>query len=191
MGSWNDAGETIIAGSGEVYVAPVGTALPANESSALNSAFAGLGYHSEDGVALANAPELKKFGAWQSKKPIRLERGDEEFRLTFQLLQWNENNVPLAFGGGDVTDLGSSHYKYTPPLSTDDPDEKALICDVIDGANILRIVIPRGLAVESVESELNRDAMGVLPITFEAMEPETGGEAWYFLTNIAGFATGS
>lgn len=189
--AWNDSGETIIAGTGEVYVAPVGTTEPANESSTLNTAFFGLGYHDEDGVAVQNAPELQKFGAWQSKKPIRIERGDEAFRLTFKLLQWNEKTVPLAFGGGTISDLGSGHYKFTPPLADDAPDERCVVADVIDGDNILRIVIPRCIVVDDVESELKRDAMGMLPITVEAMEPETGGDPWYFLTNIAGFATGS
>jgi hypothetical protein len=189
--AWNDPNETVIGGTGQVYVAPVGTALPANESSALNSAFVGLGYHSEDGVSVNQSIEIIRLGAWQSKKDIRRLRDAETFRITFNLLQWNENNVPLAFGGGTVSDLGGSKYKYSPPASSEALAEKAMVCDVQDGTEILRFVIPRGSVVEAVESQFARNAFGQLPVAFEDMEPDDGTPGWHLLTNIADFAAGS
>jgi hypothetical protein len=188
---WNDSDQTVIAGTGEVYVAAVGTALPASTSATLAAAFNGLGYHSEDGVSINSSVEIEEHRAWQSKHAIRRERGDEEFQVTFELLQWNEINVPLAFGGGTVTDLGGGQFKYVPPSETDGIEERTLIVDLDDGADRLRLIIPRGTVVEGVESQFARGTMSPLPITFKALEPETGGDAWHFLTNRADFATGS
>lgn len=188
---WNDGDDAVIGGTGQVYVAPVGTALPANEDSALNSAFVGLGYHSEDGVSINQSVEIIRLGAWQTKSDIRRQRDSETFRITFNLLQWNENNVPLAFGGGAVTEPSSGHYKYTPPAVSDALDEKALVCDVQDGSEKLRFVIPRGNVVEAVDSQFTRNAFGMLPIAFEALTPTDESPQWHLLTNVAGFAAGS
>ncbi len=190
--AWNQSDELIVAGTGEVYVAAVGTSLPANESTALSSSlWTGLGYHTEDGVSISNTPETQRYNAWQSKRPVRLDRGVETFTLTFNLEQFNEATFPLAFGGGDVTEPTSGHYKYEPPTDTDGLDERAVICDVVDGANIIRFVIPRGVATEAVETSFTRTALATLPITIEALEPADGGSAWYALSNLAGFEVGS
>lgn len=191
MSGWNDPTETLVGGTGEVYVAPVGTALPASESASINAAFNGLGYHSEDGVSINKSIEIVRLGAWQTTKDIRRERDADTFRLTFNLLQWTEVNVPLALGGGEVTEPTSGHYKYTPPSVGDSLDEYALIADVVDGDEILRFVIPRGTVVEAVESQFTRNAFGQLPVAFEAMEPDDGSPDWYLLTNAAGFEAGS
>lgn len=188
---WNDPTETIIAGSGEVYIAAVGTALPANESSTLNTAFYGLGYHSEDGVSVNQSRDVIKHRVWQSKVDVRRTTESETFKIVFGLTQWHEQSVPLAFGGGAVEDLGSTHYKYVPPTSASTELEKSLVCDVKDGATILRFVIPRGTPVEGVDSQFTRSQMGLLPVTFEAMEPDDGTPAWHILSNSTAFATGS
>lgn len=191
MGGWNDPNDAVIGGTGQVYVAPVGTALPTAWDGSLNAAFTGLGYHSEDGVSINQSVEIVRLGAWQSKKDIRRLRDAETFRITFNLLQWDENTVPLAFGGGSVTEPTSGKFKYTPAASSDALVERALICDVDDGTERLRFVIPRGSVVEAVESQFTRNAFGQLPIAFEDMEPDDGTPGWHLLTNHSGFAAGS
>lgn len=188
---WNDSSETVVGGTGEVYVGPVGTALPAAEDSALNAAFGGTGFLSEDGISTNQSTEVIRHRAWQTKHNIRIDRDAETFQLSFVAQQFNEITVPLAFGGGDVADLGSGSYKYTPPAAGDSVDERAIVADVIDGDDILRFVVPRGMAVEAVNSQFTRTALGQLPVTIEALQPEDGGFAWYILTNLVGFATGS
>lgn len=191
MGGWNDPSETIIAGKGQVYVAPVGTALPATEAAALNAAFNGLGYHTEDGASVNQSREVIRHRVWQSKADVRRSSESEAFQVTFALVQWNEQNLPLAFGGGAVTEPSEDHYKYTPPGANAAEYERALVLDIEDGTDILRFVIPRGTPVEGVESQFTRSQLGALPITFEAMEPDDGTPQWHLLTNSDAFATGS
>jgi hypothetical protein len=192
MAGWNDPAETIVAGTGQVYVAPTGTAEPANVDSALNAAFQGLGYHTEEGVSVNKTLEIVEFKAWQSRYAIRRERDTEEFQLTFVLEQWNEVTTPLAFGGGEIVPLGGDQFKFVPPGDDDSLDERALVCDVQDGDRKIRFVVPRGTVTEGVESSFQRTEMANLPITFKALEPEDAGDAWYFLTNdAAAYAAGS
>jgi hypothetical protein len=189
--AWNSADETLVGSSGQVYVASVGATLPTSTATALNEpTWEGLGYHTEDGLSISNAPELTRFGAWQSKRPIRIDRQSDTFSLTFALLQWDREAVSLAFGGGTFSDLGGGQYKYSPPDDDDGVDERALVADVVDGSDVLRIVVPKGIAVEGVDSQFARSSMSQLSVTFEALEND-GGDDWYFVTNLAGFATGS
>jgi hypothetical protein len=188
--AWNDAGEAIVAGSGQVYVAPVGTTLPTTAEATLNAAFEGLGFHTEDGVTVGNAPEITELRVWQARYPIRRQRDTENFTVSFSLVQWNEVSVPLAFGGGAVVTDGGSGYKYTPPAPDDAIVEKALVVDVVDGSTHGRFVVPRGNAVEAVEANFRRTELATLPITFSALESE-GQSAWTFYTDSTGFAAGS
>lgn len=191
MAGWNDGNETVVGGTGQLYVAPVGTALPASESASLNAAFEGLGYTSEDGVSINKALDVIRLGAWQTTKDVRRIRDNEAFRITANLLQWNESNVPLVFGGGTISEPTTGHYKYTPPAVTDAVVEKALILDVQDGTEIIRFVVPRGSVTDAVDSQFSRGQFSGLPLAFEDMEPNDGSAGWYFFTNIADFAAGS
>lgn len=188
--AWNDSSEYVVGGTGQVYVGSVGATAPTDSTTAPSVAsWTGLGYHTEDGVSISHSVEVARFRAWQSRSDTRRDRDSETFRVSFALQQWNENNVPLAFGGGAIT--GSGPYTFTPADDDAALSEKALLVDVVDGSNRLRFVIPRGTVVESVETQFARTQEAVLPITFEALEPTEGGASWYFYTNAAGFATGS
>jgi hypothetical protein len=190
MMAWNDSGEYVVAGTGEAYVGAVGATAPTTPTSSLSVAsWTGLGYHTEDGVSISHSIEVARFRAWQSRSDTRRDRESETFRVTFALQQWNETNVPFAFGGGAIT--GSGPYTFTPADDDAALAEKSLVVDVKDGAYTLRFVVPRGTVVESVESQFARTQEAVLPITFEALEPTEGGPAWYFLTDAPGFAAGS
>lgn len=189
--AWNNPDDFVVAGTGEVYVAPVGTALPTNSQSALNASFNGLGYHTEDGVSVNAQVNVFMIRSWQSQFETRRGRDTEDFQLSFVLQQWNEINVPLAYGGGSVTSLGGGEYKYTPPAPDAALDERALVCDCIDGSEKVRFVVPRGSVVEAVASTFKRNEAAVLPITWKALQPSDGSAAWYMLPNSAAFASGS
>lgn len=189
--AWNNPDDLIVAGDGQVFVAPVGTALPTSgPTAALNSAFKGLGYHTEDGASFSAEPDLFEVPAWQSRRPIRRDFQGQELTVSFTLLQWDEDTVPFAFGGGAIVDLGSGNYRYDFPEDTDSLDERALILDVADGDKKFRFVFPRGNVTEGVESQFQRGEAAGLPVTWSALDP-SGGSAGYVLMNSAAFAAGS
>jgi hypothetical protein len=187
--AWNDPFETFVGATGQLYVAEVGTAFPTGFS-VPSSSWTGLGYTSEDGVAVSAGRDTEEFKAWQSPHPIRRVKTGESFSIGAALQQWNEDTVPLALGGGSIASV-SGGYEYTPP-ELDDLDERAMIADVVDGSRKIRILIPRGSVTDTVESSFTRGALAVLPVTFNALEPEDGGKLFKLrFSDSTAFAAGS
>lgn len=169
-----DSDEILVALTGDVYVAPVGTALPTTEVVALNGAFSNLGYLTEDGVAFAVGQEVEEIPAWQSLDPVRRLLTAREFTSGFSLLQWNEHTFQVAFNGGAVTEPTSGHYKYTFPTAADGIAEFAVVLDLVDGAKKYRVVMPRVTNNEGAELNLVKTGPGSLPVSLKALTPETG-----------------
>ena len=163
--AWNNASELVVAGNGQVYVAPVGTTLPTSPTAALNAAFVGLGYITEDGATVTVSPDIAEFNAWQSRSPIRREKTGQAVTVAFQLMQWDEDTVPLAFGGGAITG-SAGNWRYDLPADDAALDERALVLDASDGTTHYRWVFPKGNVTEAVEAQFSRANPAVLPITF-------------------------
>jgi hypothetical protein len=189
--AWQDPTEIRVASRGEVYVAPVGTALPTTPTAALNAAFVGLGLCTTDGVSLSVSPEIQEIMSWQARQATRRELVNQEVQASFTLQQFNESTIPLAFGGGSVTNPSGSIYRYELP--TDGAlDELCMIIDAIDGGVHQRIILPRGNVTEAVETSFVRDAEQQLPVTFKALQPSDGSTSLIYLTDdAASFAAGS
>jgi hypothetical protein len=187
----NDSTELIVASSGSINVAPVGTTLPTAATGALAAAFVNLGYVTEDGVTLTVTPQITDFNAWQSRQPVRRELTNQEVQAAFALEQWNDENLPLAFGGGAVTQPSAGVFRYDLPAPADALDERALVVIWLDGTTEYRLVLPRGNVSEAVAVPLKRSELAVLPITFKALQPDVGQSPGYLLTNDATFPHGS
>lgn len=185
---WNNTDEIVVGITGQVYVAPVGTALPTTPTAALNAAFVGLGYNTEDGFSFSSAKQTQDVNGWQSFDPLRTIVTGRTVQTTFALQQWNEETVPLAFGGGSIS--GSGPYTYNLPDPEDGLDERSMVIDSIDGSNHTRFVLARGIVTETTESQFQHGGAAVLPITFKLLKPDTGAIASILFDN-AGFASGS
>jgi hypothetical protein len=131
--AWNNANEIVVASNGQCYVAPVGTPLPATSVVALNAAFTGLGFVTEDGAAVTVTPEVSDYMAWQSRSPVRREKTSQEAQVALSLMQWNEQTVPAALGGGTVSGT-AGNYRYDLPDDNAALAEIALVLDAVDGS---------------------------------------------------------
>lgn len=189
--AWNNSSEITVGQSGQVYVAPVGTALPTTPTASLNAAFVGLGYLNEDGATVNVNPDFQDFNAWQEFSPVRIDKTAQNAQVSFSLMQWDEDTVPLAFGGGTVTSPSSGVYRYELPTPSTGLDERALILDADDGGEHHRWIFPRVIAVEAVETNYRRSAEALLPITARVLIPTGGVAAGAYLTDSAAFAAGS
>lgn len=184
------AEELVVAGFGDVYVAPYGTALPPNtdERAALNAAYTKLGFVTEDGLTFSWAPTVEDYMAWQSRSAVRRELTTQEFTFTYALEQWNDDNMRLAFGGGEVSEVAPGVFRYDFLNDDDALEELTMVLDWNDGDNAFRLVVPRGNVTDTTEVQLQRGALATLPISFKALAPGAGASTAYMLTNAIAFS---
>jgi hypothetical protein len=183
-----DATEVVVGQNGDVYVAPTGTTLPLDVDDPLDPAFSeALGFTSEDGVTATDGKTTENIMAWQSFYPLRVLVTERNFTAAFVLRQWNQDTVSLAFGGGTFTATGS-FTKYTPP-APEVLDERVLVIDWQDGDDQYRLVVPRCIVTENVESNITRTAAADLPITMAVLAPAEGDDPWFLLTNAVRFSS--
>lgn len=181
-----DVDEILVGANGTIRVAPVGTAAPADETAAPAAGWVDLGFTDDNGVTFQDSKTLQAIAVWQLFYAARRIVTARDFTVSFALRQWDKLTVPLAFGGGAVTLVAADHYKYTPP-SPADVDERALMVDWADGTKAYRLMVPRGLVTDNVQTQLHRPSAADLPITFSVIGSDSS-DPWYLLTNDPSFA---
>lgn len=180
-----DSDEVVVGGDGGVYVAPVGTAGPTDTATALNVAFTHLGYTSDDGLSLSPGMDITEIPAWQSFYPVRRIVTARSFDMGFTLLQWNQESIKLAFGGGEFATSTGVHT-YTPP-EPEDLDYRALVIQWEDGTKIFRLHVPKALVTDVGDLGINRTDAAGLDLTFSLVATD-GSQPFTLITDDPAFA---
>lgn len=180
--------QIVVGGTGTVYVAPVATVAPVDIATAWGASWVDLGYTTEDGVSFSDGKTMESLPVWQMFYAARHIITGRESSLSFTLRQWSKDTVKLAFGGGTITTTAGppAHYLYEPP-APGTVDERALGVEWIDGSVTHRLIVPRGIVTENVESNITKADASDLPITFSVMGSD-GVQPWYFRSNSAAYA---
>ena len=177
-----DDQNVVVAGTGAVYVAPVGTAVPV-DLAAPAAPWSDIGYVGEDGVTFTFSRDQEDVNAWQVSTPVRVLVTNEPVGIAFELLQFDRETVALAFRGGTFTGIAPAPIVYTPP-DAGASDERALLIDAIDGDAQFRFAFPRVQLTEDVEFQLVRSDAVRLPLTFAVLASDT---KWSILSDHDAF----
>lgn len=181
------ADEVRVAGAGRVWVAPASSTLPTDSTTALDAAFVDLGYVTEDGVSFSFSRETENLNAWQGDK-LRVLSTEEPAEVSFALMQSNYDILPIALGGGTVTEpvADSGEFKYTPPAKGTNT-ERTMVIEFNDGESIhYRYVLPRVQIEGEVSFTLQRGEALTYPLTFGVLDADpkyeifTDDPAWDF-----------
>ena len=181
------AANTVVPGRAFLYIGPVSTTAPADESAALAAGFVEMGFTKEDGTSFATEPTFVEVKAHQSDFPIRKFLSDNKAKITCRLLEWSTPTFKAVFGGGTVAQVAAGKFRYDPPAGTTDVVQAIL--DIADGAKKYRFVFPRVRSTEGTDISLSRTEPGELPLTLE-VEGTGVGSAFYVLTNDPAFVVG-
>lgn len=127
--------------AGAIYVAPVGTTLPTDTTTALDAAFKGLGYCSEDGLVNGTELESETIKAWGGDTVLTIQTSkDDTFQFTL-LEVLNVDVLKFVYGSTNVT--GDLATGLTVKANNKDVEEVSIVIDMILRNNTAkRIVIP-------------------------------------------------
>lgn len=131
--------------TGAVFVAPAGTTLPTDATTALNAAFKGLGYVSEDGLVNSVETDTENVNAWGGDLVLV---GQTSFSETFtvNLLETNAEALKVYYGEDNVTVSGSN---ITITQNSGVLPNVAVVFElVMTGGRVKRIVVPNAQIVD-------------------------------------------
>lgn len=169
--------EIVIAGTGTIYHAPEETPLPSYLTDDLDAAFLEVGYTSEDGAKFTDSKTTNHVRPWQSFYPVRTHITEKSATIEFAMLQWNESNMILAYGGGGIIEPVAGEYRYEPP-SPETLAVRACVIDFTDGDKHYRFTGGRVFVTSNVESTWAKKGPALLPITLEVLAPPSGVQPW-------------
>lgn len=158
---------------GSAFRAPIGTAVPTDATTALNEAFKGLGYISEDGVANNNSPTFESTRAWGGDEVLHYQTEKPD---TFKFVMIEALNLEvLKTVYGDKNVNGELKTGISINVTAEELDPSAWVIDmVMKGGVAKRVVIPSGTitAIDEIVYKGNQ-AVGY-GITISA-EPDDNG----------------
>lgn len=161
--------------TGAISRGPVGTTAPTDATTAINAAFIDSGAISEDGVTLSlpDAGDSTTLHMWQGNAQVRTLRSvsDDLPSISFTMLETNKTAVELYFDTTVTQTLTHGTFDYTVKA----PTAFAYVLDVIDGANIHRFHIPRGVKASVGELVYKNDEPIGYNVTLELEKDPTAG----------------
>lgn len=187
-----DTDNLVVATGGSVYVAAVGTTAPTDPAVTPSAPWVELGLISDEGASFSYGKTVEEFKSWQRRTAVRRDVTEDEITANFTLQEWKKTNFSLAFGGGSITNVSGTVYRYNFPTGNDDLDEKALLIRWDDNGKNYQINFERGSVTEPVEVSLSRSALSQLPISFKALSSTTSDDIGVaLLTDDPSFGIGS
>lgn len=169
--------------TGAVFVAPAGTTLPTDATTALNAAFKGLGYVSEDGLVNSVETDTENVNAWGGDLVLV---GQTTFMETFMvnLIETNPEALKVYYGEDNVTVNGDSIT--ITQNSAQLPNVSVVFEIVLTGGRIKRIVVPNAQIVDRSGEITYVDGEPIAyPALFQAYPDANGNSHTEYIAVVA------
>lgn len=175
---------------GAVYVAPTGTTLPTDATTALNEAFTTLGYISDAGLVNSTEINTETKKAWGGDEVLELFQGRTD-SFNFTLIEALDVNVlKLVYGADNVTGTLVSGITINVKSNIELPEQVMVVEMNMKGNTVKRIVIPCA-TVTNVGDITYSDSDVVGYDTTVKAAPDTAGNTHYeYISGTTG-ATGA
>ncbi len=173
-----------------VFLAPVGTAAPADAVAPMAAAWREVGLFTPDSLSWATDPSFEEVRSHQSNYPSRIFQTEDAATVSVDLQEWSGANFRAVYGGGTITEVTPvttpPTYRFAPP-QIGGRTSIACVIEIIDGVVTFRRVIPAAEQREGVEQTFERTSESTLPLRLSVLGSDIG-DPWYDLTTQSSFA---
>ncbi len=170
--------------TGAVKVAPLGTAAPTTATSALDKAFVGDHYVSEDGVTLAQDISTSSIKDW-SGSTIRQTLDEFTGTVQFSFLSYDADALAALYGESNVTVTAATSKNGTQTktaIKGELAPAKSFVFNMKDGDAAMRIYIPNGQVTERGDMTFSASEAVKLDATITAY-PDADGTSIYVFSD--------
>lgn len=172
--------------AGGLWVAPLGTALPTNETTALNAAFKHVGYVTEDGVTRTEERNAENLLAWGGDTILVAQTGVEAALETTLAEFLSPEAAKVLYGSAQVSTTaatGSAGAKMTVTgkLGTPAP-QMSWILEMFSGTATVRVVFPKVQVTEFEDVTFKDDELAGRGVT-ATLFPDSSGNYFYEYTD--------
>lgn len=165
--------------SGAIYRAPIGTQLPTDATTALNSNFKCLGYLSEDGLTNSNSPESGEIKAWGGDT-VYTYWSSKPDTFGFTLIEClNLDVLKTVYGDDNVT--GSLGTGITIKSNSKQQPNSAFVIEMLLNGCVKRVVIPSAGVTEIGEISYSDEAVIGYATTLTAVPDATGNTHYEYI----------
>lgn len=168
---------------GGMYYAPLGTALPVDESTALAAGYKALGPISEDGIQPSRDMNVEKVREWNGKVLADLLTEDSRsFEVTLYGVHDTDVNAFLFGSNAVVTPATvSSGKKIAIQDKGGKPADAVLVFDMVHGAKKHRAIVPVAGATITGEAPWGSNGLKAYTLTIEAKDDASGTRVYEYL----------
>lgn len=170
--------------SGGIYRAPLGTTLPTDATTALNSAFESLGYIAQGGVTNSNTIESEDYRAWGGDVVLSYQT-EKTDTFAFGLIEvLNKAVLETVAGASNVT--GTLATGITVTVNAQDLTEYVYVIEMaLRGGAVKRIVIPDGKITEIGDVVYEDEEAISYPVTVTAQADASGNTHYEYIQKAA------
>jgi hypothetical protein len=151
-----------------LYVAPPGTAMPADADTAPATPWALLGYISDDGPTVGQSVTKEDITPWQSRSPIRSVVTEKTITMQFVLWQINPQTVAMYFDNDPVDPDADGSFEMDIRSDTPQPIYAVMI-DSMD-QRPFRIGFTRASLSDAGDMKITKGAAVPLEVTLTALD---------------------
>lgn len=172
--------------TGAIFIAPVGTTLPTDSTTAL-AGFVELGYASDAGVVNSESRETETIKAWGGDTVLKPFTGKED-TFQFTLIEaLNVNALKLVYGDSNVT--GDLTNGISIKSAAEDLDYHSFVIEMVLNGAIKRIVIPSAKVTEVGDiTYADGEAIGY-DTTLSAVPDAAGGTHYEYIKAVSNSGT--
>ena len=172
----------VVAGTGKpggyAFGAPLGTALPTDEKTALAAAYKSYGLVTDEGLKRSISKSFEQIRDWNGDEVKRI-KTETSVEVEFGLLEAaNPQAIKAAFANADVTvtpPSASAGTRVAVAFSGEDPAPGVFVFELKDGPHVRRFVCPNAqIVTEDFEQEMTSSGAITIPVTLTLFKDSAG-----------------